>query len=58
MHLSYEEIINLINKEKEKHQKILKQTSPQANKGYSRDAIFALRDFEKAMRMYLAKKYK
>ena len=57
MYLSYEEIINLINKEKRKHQEILKQDSPQTNKGYSRDAIFVMRDFEKEIRKYLAKKY-
>jgi hypothetical protein len=58
MYLSYQEIINLINKEQEKHQKILKDSSPQSNKEHSRHAIFAMRDFDREVRNYFAKKYK
>lgn len=58
MNLSYSEIMNLINKERVKHQEILKEGGSQINKEYSRYAIFVMRDFEKEIRGYLAKKYK
>ena len=57
MHLSYAEIMNLIRKEQLKHQEALKEDSAQANKGYSRNAFFAMRDFEKVVRKHFAKKY-
>ena len=58
MYLSYHEIINLMNREREKHREILKDSSPQANKEYSRNALFVIRDLEKEIRKHLAKKYK
>ena len=58
MNLSYGEIVNLINKDISKHKELLKSDNPQVDKGYSRYAVFALRDFEKEVRAHLAKKYK
>lgn len=58
MYLSYSEIMNLINKEAERHQERLKESSPQVNKDYSRHAIFAIRGLEKEVRRHFAKKYK
>lgn len=57
MNLSYYEIMHLIRKEQAKHSEGSKDDSPQANKRYSRDAFFAMRDFEKEVRMHFAKKY-
>ena len=57
MNLSYHEIIDLIRKEQAKHEAGVKDKSAQANRGYSRDAFFAMRDFEKVVRKYFAKKY-
>ena len=57
MYLSYDEIINLIKKEQIKHQNNLKDDSLQTNKGYSRDAFYAMREFEGQVRKYFTKKY-
>jgi len=57
MNLSFHEIMSLIKKEQQKHSQALKGDSVQANKGYSRDAFFAMREFEKEVRMHFAKKY-
>ena len=57
MYLSYDEIINLIKKEQIKHQNNLKDDSLQTNKGYSRDAFYAMREFEGPVRKYFAKTY-
>jgi len=57
MYLSYQEIINLIRQEQEKHSKNASDGSVQTDKKYSRDAFFAIKDFEKTVRKYLAKKY-
>ena len=57
MYLSFDEIINLIRKEQEKHSKDTRDGSTQTDKKYSRNAFFAMRDFEKTVRKYFAKKY-
>ncbi len=57
MQLSYTEIMNLIRKEQVKHQDALKSDSIQVNKSYSRNAFFAMRDFEKAVRKHFGEKY-
>tara|TARA_R100000152_G_C6777083_1_gene206683 strand:- start:1800 stop:1994 length:195 start_codon:yes stop_codon:yes gene_type:complete len=57
MNLSYHEIMSLIKKEQVKHQKNIKDGPAQVNTDYSRHAFFAMREFEKTVRNYLAKKY-
>ena len=57
MYLSFHEIINLIKREQERHSKALKDASTQVDKGYSRDAFFAMREFEKEVRKHFSKKY-
>ena len=57
MNLSFHEVMNLIAKEQEKHSKKISDGSAQIDKGYSRNAFFAMRDFEKTVRRYCAKKY-
>ena len=57
MNLSFHEIMSLIRKEQQKHSEALKDDSVQANKSYSRDAFFAMREFEKEVRAHFAKKY-
>ena len=57
MNLSFHEIMSLIKKEQQKHSKALRDDSVQVNKSYSRDAFFAMREFEKEVRMHFAKKY-
>lgn len=57
MDLSFHEVMNLIEKEQEKHSKNISGDSAQADKRYSRNAFFAMRDFEKTVRKYCAKKY-
>ncbi len=49
--------MNLIRKEQVKHQDALKSDSIQVNKSYSRNAFFAMRDFEKAVRKHFGEKY-
>ena len=58
MYLSYEEIMNLIKKEAKKHQDRLEESNPQVDKDYPRHAVYVLRDLEKEVRKYLAKKYR
>ena len=58
MNLSYHEIMNLINKEKDKYKEYLISDDPQVNKGYSRHTLSAIRDLEKEVRKHFAKKYR
>ena len=57
MYLSFHEIMGLIKKEQEKHSEAVKDESPRSNRKYSRDAFFAMREFEKEVRMHFTKKY-
>tara|TARA_Y100000592_G_scaffold60076_1_gene93993 strand:+ start:452 stop:628 length:177 start_codon:yes stop_codon:yes gene_type:complete len=57
MNLSFHEVMNLIAKEQEKHSKNINGDCAQVDKRYSRNAFFAMRDFEKTVRRYCAKKY-